>query len=95
MKAVVITEDKKLRYADVPNPTLADGQVLVKVHAAAVNRADLMQVDGCYPPPPGHRLGREFNVLELEDISYSSIKDAIKHNSHKCCHMTCTYLSRE
>ena len=53
MKAVVITEDKKLRYADVPNPTLADGQVLVKVHAAAVNRADLMQVDGCYPPPPG------------------------------------------
>ena len=29
--------------------------------------------------PWPHRLGREFNVLELEDISYSSIKDAIKH----------------
>ena len=53
MKAVVITDDKKLLWSDVENPTLRDGEVLVKVHAAAVNRADLMQVDGCYPPPPG------------------------------------------
>ena len=53
MKAVVIADDKKLLYTDVADPTLADGEVLVRVHAAAVNRADLMQVDGCYPPPPG------------------------------------------
>ena len=53
MKAVVITDDKKLLWSDVENPTLKAGEVLVKVHAAAVNRADLMQVDGCYPPPPG------------------------------------------
>ncbi len=53
MKAVVITDDKKLLWSDVENPILRDGEVLVKVHAAAVNRADLMQVDGCYPPPPG------------------------------------------
>ena len=53
MKAVVITEDKKLQYTDVPAPVLVDGQVLIRVKAAAVNRADLMQVDGCYPPPPG------------------------------------------
>ena len=33
--------------------------------------------------PWPHRLGREFNVLELEDISYSSIKDAIKHKQIK------------
>ncbi|MBR5308376.1 MAG: zinc-binding dehydrogenase [Clostridia bacterium] len=53
MKAVVITDDKKLMWSDVENPTMKAGEVLVKVHAAAVNRADLMQVDGCYPPPPG------------------------------------------
>ncbi|MBP3396680.1 MAG: zinc-binding dehydrogenase [Clostridia bacterium] len=53
MKAVVITEDKKLQYTDVLAPVLVDGQVLIRVKAAAVNRADLMQVDGCYPPPPG------------------------------------------
>ena len=53
MKAVIITDDKKLLMSEVPTPTLKAGEVLVKVHAAAVNRAALMQVDGCYPPPPG------------------------------------------
>lgn len=53
MKAIVIKSDKHLKWKDVPNPTLADGEVLVEIHAAAVNRADLMQRDGCYPPPPG------------------------------------------
>ncbi len=53
MKAVVITNEKTLLWTDVENPVLKSGEVLVKVHAAAVNRADLMQVDGCYPPPPG------------------------------------------
>ena len=53
MKAIVITNDKKLKMEEVPNPTLRAGEVLVKVEAAAVNRADLMQVDGNYPPPAG------------------------------------------
>ncbi|MBQ8351444.1 MAG: NAD(P)H-quinone oxidoreductase [Clostridia bacterium] len=53
MKAIVITDDKKLSMAEVADPVLKAGEVLVKVHAAAVNRADLMQVEGNYPPPPG------------------------------------------
>lgn len=53
MKAAIITDDKKLKWSDVPDITLNDGEVLVEVYAAAVNRADLMQVEGCYPPPPG------------------------------------------
>ncbi len=53
MKAIVITDDKRLEMREVPNPTLRAGEVLVKVVAAAVNRADLMQVEGNYPPPPG------------------------------------------
>ena len=53
MKAVVIKKDKALSYEEVDYPILRPGDVLVEVHAAAVNRADLMQVEGTYPPPPG------------------------------------------
>lgn len=53
MKAIVIQENKDMIWQDVPNPVLKDGDVMVKIHAAAVNRADLMQRAGQYPPPPG------------------------------------------
>lgn len=53
MKAMLITQEKRLVWSEVPMPTLGAGEVLVQVCAAAVNRADLMQVDGQYPPPPG------------------------------------------
>lgn len=53
MKAIIITDDKMLAMAEMPSPTLVAGEVLVKVKAAAVNRADLMQVEGNYPPPAG------------------------------------------
>ena len=53
MKAVVIKKDKALSYEEVDYPVLCPGDVLAEVHAAAVNRADLMQVEGTYPPPPG------------------------------------------
>ena len=42
-----------LQLADAPDPIAAPGEVLVRVHATAVNRADLMQRAGHYPPPPG------------------------------------------
>lgn len=53
MKAIVITKEKRLTTAEVDLPVIGPGEVLVEVHAAAVNRADLMQVEGNYPPPPG------------------------------------------
>ncbi|MDU0479678.1 NAD(P)H-quinone oxidoreductase [Staphylococcus chromogenes] len=47
-------EDKtSLELQEVPTPTLKDGEVLVKVRAAGVNRGDLLQAAGHYPPPPG------------------------------------------
>ena len=52
MKAVTIV-DHKLVWADVPDPVRKSGEILVEVKAAGVNRADLMQRDGNYPPPPG------------------------------------------
>lgn len=53
MKAILINEDKTLRWDDVPDPVIKDDEVLVKIAAAALNRADLMQREGNYPPPPG------------------------------------------
>ena len=42
-----------LRYAEVPDPEVGPGEVLLDVAATAVNRADLLQRQGHYPPPPG------------------------------------------
>ncbi|MBO7187885.1 MAG: NAD(P)H-quinone oxidoreductase [Clostridia bacterium] len=53
MKAVLIKEDKSLSYEEVPNPIIKEGEVLIEVHASALNRADLLQREGNYPPPPG------------------------------------------
>lgn len=53
MKAIIVNEDKSLRWDNVPDPVLADDEVLVKVEYAALNRADLMQREGDYPPPEG------------------------------------------
>lgn len=53
MKAVLIAPDKKLVLSEVPAPEAREGCVVIDVHAAGVNRADLLQVDGNYPPPPG------------------------------------------
>lgn len=56
MRAIVITEPggpDVLRWQEVPDATAAPGEVLIEVTASAVNRADLIQRVGNYPPPPG------------------------------------------
>jgi putative PIG3 family NAD(P)H quinone oxidoreductase len=56
VRAVVVTEPggpDVLRVEDVGDPEPGPGEVLVEVTAAGVNRADLMQRQGHYPPPPG------------------------------------------
>ena len=53
MKAIVINNDQTLSYTEVPNPVLKAGEVLIEVYASALNRADLLQREGSYPPPPG------------------------------------------
>jgi putative PIG3 family NAD(P)H quinone oxidoreductase len=44
---------EKLIIADAPQPSPGPGEVVVRVAAAGVNRADLLQRQGYYPPPPG------------------------------------------
>lgn len=52
MKTMLI-EENKLCLRDTPEPQLKPGCVIIDIHAAAINRADLLQVAGKYPPPPG------------------------------------------
>jgi len=52
MKGIAV-EGNRLIWTDVPDPALAVGQVRIAVAATAVNRADLVQRSGGYPPPPG------------------------------------------
>lgn len=51
MRAIEINDG--LILTDLPTPELKEGEVLVKVHATGVNRGDLLQAAGHYPPPPG------------------------------------------
>ncbi len=56
MHAIVITAPggpDVLRWVEVPDPEPGPGEVLIEVAASAVNRADLLQRQGFYPPPPG------------------------------------------
>lgn len=73
MRGVVASQPggpEVLRLEDLPDPEPAAGEVLVRVRATAVNRADTMQRRGLYPPPPGasHVLGLEA-VGEVVDAS--------------------------
>ena len=53
MKATLVGENRSLHWTEVPDPVMGTEDVLVKIEAAALNRADLMQREGDYPPPPG------------------------------------------
>ncbi|MDD3334069.1 MAG: NAD(P)H-quinone oxidoreductase [Eubacteriales bacterium] len=53
MHAILNGVDGKLHWAEVADPIIGSGDVLLEVHAAALNRADLLQRAGQYPPPPG------------------------------------------
>lgn len=53
MKAILVNDDRSLRWDNVPDPICGEEDCLVKIEAAALNRADLMQREGDYPPPAG------------------------------------------
>jgi len=53
MYAMILDEKLNFDWRKVADPVRKADEVLIKVHAAAVNRADLMQKDGCYASPAG------------------------------------------
>src|ERR1700727_3293482 len=69
MYAIVVESAHQLPWQQVPDVTPSRGEVLVKVSAAGVNRADLLQAAGLYPPPPGasELLGMEVSGV-IEEV---------------------------
>ena len=53
MHAIVAESSDQLVWQEVPDVSAGPGEVLIKVAAAGVNRADVLQAAGNYPPPPG------------------------------------------
>ena len=89
MKAILINDDKSLRWDDVPNPIVGAEDCLVKIEAAALNRADLMQREGNYPPPPGCP---EWMGLEIAGTIVEVGEEAAKKSDWKVGDKVCALL---
>ena len=89
MKAVLIQDDRSLVWADVPDPVIKPDEVLVKVEYAALNRADLLQREGSYPPPPGCP---EWMGLEISGTIVEIGEEAAAQSSYKLGDQVCALL---
>ena len=89
MKAILVNDDRTLRYDSVPDPILSEDDCLIKIEAAALNRADLMQREGDYPPPPG---SPEWMGLEIAGTIIEMAEGARKKSSFKIGDRVCALL---
>ena len=89
MKAILVNDDRSLRWDNVPDPILGEEDCLVKIEAAALNRADLMQREGDYPPPPGCP---EWMGLEIAGTIIEVGKAAAEKSSWKVGDRVCALL---
>ncbi len=83
MQAIEVDAGHQLQFVRRPLPALRSGEVLVKVAAAGVNRADLVQRAGFYPPPPG-----DSDVLGLE-VAGTVVAVAGHEDHHADAHWLC------
>jgi len=91
MKAILIQNDEKrsLVWADVPDPICAADECLIKIEACGVNRADLLQRAGNYPPPPGCP---EWMGLEIAGTITGMGKEAAEKSGWKLGDKVCALL---
>ncbi|MBR2335421.1 MAG: NAD(P)H-quinone oxidoreductase [Clostridia bacterium] len=89
MKAILVNDDRSLRWDNVPDAVCGDEDVLVKIEAAALNRADLMQREGDYPPPPG---APEWMGLEIAGTIIEVGKLAAEKSNWKIGDKVCALL---
>lgn len=86
MKAILVKEDKSLSWEEVADPVIKPDEVLLEIHAAALNRADLMQREGNYPPPTGcpEWMGLEVSGVIVEMGEEAAIKSCYKVGERVC-----------
>ncbi len=89
MKAILVGKNRELSWSDVPDPVLGEDDVLVKIEAAALNRADLMQREGDYPPPPG---APAWMGLEIAGTVVAVAEGAQKKSAWKIGDRVCALL---
>ncbi len=89
MKAILVNDDRSLRWDNVPDPILGEEDCLVKIEAAALNRADLMQREGDYPPPPGCP---EWMGLEIAGTIVEMSEGAKAKSNYKVGDKVCALL---
>lgn len=82
MRAIVIGKDKELISSDIEMPKASRGEILIRIEFVGINRADLMQRHGLYPPPPNASdiMGLECagTVLELgEKVERFKVGDRV------------------
>lgn len=86
MKAILVREDKSLVWTDVSDPIIKPDEVLVKIHAAGINRADLMQREGNYPSPSGcpEWMGLEISGVIVEMGAEAEARSAWRTGDAVC-----------
>ena len=86
MKAILVNDDRSLSWSDVPTPVIKEDEVLVRVEYASLNRADLMQREGDYPPPPGcpEWMGLEISGEIVEISGGAEAKSSLKIGDKVC-----------
>ena len=86
MKAMLTDENKKLIWTDVPDPIMAVDEALVEIHAAALNRADILQRQGKYPSPKGcpEWMGLEVSGIIKEIGKTAEEKSGLKIGDKVC-----------
>ncbi len=89
MKAILVNDDRSLRWDNVPDPVCGAEDCMVKIEAAALNRADLMQREGDYPPPPGCP---EWMGLEIAGTITEVGPEAAKKSNWKVGDKVCALL---
>ena len=89
MKAILVNNDRSLRWDNVADPIMGKEDCLIKIEAAALNRADLMQREGDYPPPAGCP---EWMGLEIAGTIIEVGEEVIKKSKWKVGDKVCALL---